>query len=181
MDLRLTLPVLLLLSALTIAAGVDSALTTAGGGFRLEPGGPAAGGWTAVTMIGPFGGSPSLVWRGAPAEAAALVVIGEDIDAPAGKRVFWTVWNIPATTRVLEAGLPRREHLGEVRQGRAFDGKVGYAPPSFSSALGHRLRFTIYALDRTLALEAGSSPSGVRRAVRSHVMASSSWMVGGGW
>ena len=181
MDLRLTLPVLLLLSALTIAAGVDSALTASGGGFQLEPGGPAAGGWTAVTMVGPFGGSPALVWRGAPAATAALVVIGEDIDAPTAERVFWTAWNIPLSAGSLEAGLPRRERHGRVRQGRVFDGKAGYAPPSIRSALGHRLRFTIYALDRPVTIEEGSPPSRVRRAVRGHVLTSSSWMVGGGW
>lgn len=182
MEARLALPILLLVAAVSLAGGVDQALRPTDGRFQLEPGGPAAGGWTAITMVGRFGSSPELVWHAPPAAADSFVLIAEDLDAPAEERFFWTVWNIPGHTRRLPPGLPRdTTGDGPLRQGQVHDGRIGYAAPELGAVAFRRLRFSLFAVKGQLDLAPGASVAELYRELRGRDLDMTVWTAGGGW
>ncbi len=181
MDLRLSLPILLLVAAVSLAAGVDTALRNESPGFHLQPAGPAAGGWTALTMIGRFGGSPELSWSRVPPGTESLVLVARDDSAVARGKIFWAVWGIDPERRALPAGLPRRARVDGLYQARVADGRPGFAAPAVELGVGQRLRLTLYALDRRLDLEPGADAARVEASLRGHVVGTAHWILGGGW
>jgi len=109
--------------------------------------------------------NPSLKIENVPAEAKSLVLIVDDPDAPMGTWVHWTVWNInPETTEILENSLPK-----EAVEGMTDFGKPGYGGPCPPSGT-HRYFFKIYALDRILALEKGSSLEKLGEEMKDHIL-----------
>ena len=113
--------------------------------------------------------SPTLTWEGAPDATTSLALIVDDPDAPGGTFVHWVAFNIDG---VPDGGLAEgisRTSLAP-REGRNGFGSVGYrgpCPPSGS----HHYRFTIYALDRMLALSGTPSAATLRAATQGHVLA----------
>ncbi|MDQ7006813.1 MAG: YbhB/YbcL family Raf kinase inhibitor-like protein [Acidobacteriota bacterium] len=181
MDLRLSLPILLLVAAVSLAAGVDSALRNESPGFHLQPAGPAAGGWTAITMMGRFGGSPELNWQAVPPGTASLALVARDDSAIGRGRIFWAVWNITPDRRGLPPGLPREARVAGLSQARVGDGLPGFAAPPLEMGGGRRLRFTLYALDRPVSLEPGADADRMEGELRGHVLGTAHWIVGSGW
>ena len=55
--------------------------------------------------------SPPLHWSEPPSGTKSLVLICDDPDAPRGTWVHWVLFNLPATTRELEEGMPTKETL----------------------------------------------------------------------
>ncbi len=51
--------------------------------------------------------SPPLSWSDAPSGTQSFALISDDPDAPRGTWVHWVAWNIPATSRSLDEGLPK--------------------------------------------------------------------------
>jgi Raf kinase inhibitor-like YbhB/YbcL family protein len=104
--------------------------------------------------------SPELTVGGAPDDSAALAVVVDDPDAPAGTFTHWLLWNLPPDTVEIEEGVPPREELpdhGGARQGENDFGDVGYrgpCPPEGDDP--HEYRFTLYALDEELDAEGGA-------------------------
>lgn len=106
--------------------------------------------------------SPPLRIGKVPGQAAVLVLIMEDLDAPDGGFDHWTVWNLPPGVDRLPPGLATRRELG--RFGGAHQGvndfsRVGYGGPCPPPGETHRYRFRVYALNRALEL-----PPDTRRA-----------------
>jgi Raf kinase inhibitor-like YbhB/YbcL family protein len=90
---------------------------------------------------------PPLRWAGVPSRARALALTVLDPDAPGGTFVHRVVVDLPAASRALTGdGLPAGAH--ELRAWKPPCPPKGDAP--------HRYRFTISALDRRLAPEAGA-------------------------
>ncbi|NEU57835.1 YbhB/YbcL family Raf kinase inhibitor-like protein [Halorussus sp. MSC15.2] len=104
--------------------------------------------------------SPELTVGGAPDDAAALAVVVDDPDAPAGTFTHWLLWNLPPDTVEIEEGVEPREELpdlGGARQGENDFGDVGYRGPCPPEGDGpHEYRFTLYALDEELDAEGGA-------------------------
>lgn len=104
--------------------------------------------------------SPPLSVEGVPAEAETLALIADDPDAPGGTFVHWLLWNVPGDRTALPAGIPSDESvetLSGASQGTNDLDETGYsgpAPPADDDA--HTYRFTVYAVDTTLALDAGA-------------------------
>lgn len=104
--------------------------------------------------------SPPLSVEGLPDETATLAVIVDDPDAPGGTFVHWLLWNAPADRTSLPADIPdggQVDELDGARQGTNDLGETGYggpAPPPDDDP--HTYRFTVYAVDRTLSLDAGA-------------------------
>jgi len=117
------------------------------------------------------GVSPPLELSGIPADAKSLVVMVEDPDAPSGSYVHWLMWNWPAQTVSIPAGIKAqpKQNNGAV-QGTGSSGKVGYTPPCPPSGT-HRYFFRVYALDALLQLPSSSKQQSLLAAMRGHVLA----------
>ncbi|WP_425147229.1 YbhB/YbcL family Raf kinase inhibitor-like protein [Deinococcus sp.] len=107
--------------------------------------------------------SPSLSWSGAPAGTVSYVLTTYDPDAPTGSGFWhWITYNIPASATSLPkgagaggAGLPAGAVLANNDGGTP--GYTGACPPPGDKP--HRYIFTLYALNKTLALPQGASPA----------------------
>jgi Raf kinase inhibitor-like YbhB/YbcL family protein len=120
---------------------------------------------TPYTCNGP-NTSPPLQFHDVPPDAASLVLILEDVDAPANPWVHWLVFNIPAATREFApAGFSGTEGL-------ANGGTFGYEGPCPKYFLGtHHYHFKLYALDKMLELSAEVDRVMVLGAMDGHVLA----------
>lgn len=88
--------------------------------------------------------SPELHWHGAPAATKSFALIVHDPDAPApGGWYHWVVYNLPATTGELPAGMKlASSQLGET----SFE-EHPYGGPCPPPGKPHHYNFTLYALD----------------------------------
>ncbi|MGP3910789.1 YbhB/YbcL family Raf kinase inhibitor-like protein [Nonomuraea sp. 10N515B] len=113
--------------------------------------------------------SPALEWAGVPDEAAELVLVCEDPDAPGGTFTHWLVAGIPPDASGLEAG----DELKAFTVGRNDFGTQGYGgphPPPGDAP--HRYFFRLYAMPASTGLADGSSAAEFRRATEGKVLAS---------
>ncbi|WP_424951874.1 YbhB/YbcL family Raf kinase inhibitor-like protein [Deinococcus sp.] len=107
--------------------------------------------------------SPELDWSGVPAGTVSFVLTTYDPDAPTGSGFWhWVNYNIPAGASSLAkgagstgGGLPAGAASGNNDGG--MTGYTGACPPVGDAP--HRYVFTLYALNKTLALPAGASPA----------------------
>jgi hypothetical protein len=146
-------------------------------GFRLES--PAFADGAAIPREHTADGrdlSPPLRWSGAPADTGAFALILDDPDAPPGLWIHWVLFDIPAATTALPAGVPRRPQLPDgSRQGRCWGvqrfERLGYYGPEPPPGPAHRYHFTLTALARPLGLGADASAAEVRAAMAGHLLA----------
>ncbi|MFX0579032.1 YbhB/YbcL family Raf kinase inhibitor-like protein [Nocardia nepalensis] len=112
---------------------------------------------------------PPLEWHGIPEDAAELVLLCEDLDAPGGPFTHWLLTGIAPTATGFraEASPPRavagRNDFGEV-------GWSGPRPPVGDDP--HRYFFRLYALDQPLGFTEETSVDVVRSDITDHVIAS---------
>jgi len=126
--------------------------------------------------------SPPLSIENVPDGAVTLALIMDDPDDPGGTFTHWLIWNIqPAMVSIPEIepvtsipeNVPTTEIVGTLdgaRQGINDFGEIGYGGPSPPSGSPHHYRFTVYALDTTLELEAGATREQLEAAMESHVL-----------
>ena len=127
--------------------------------------------------------SPPLQCHGIPANTGSFTLFFEDLDVGHHRWVHWLLFDIPANLRGLPAGIQSEPCLANgsrhgICQSANSSSRIGYqgptmSAPQFASTPGnpeprHRLRFTLIALDSTLALPAGSPPERVRQELNSH-------------
>lgn len=118
--------------------------------------------------------SPPLAWSDPPEGTQAFALVCDDPDAPAGTWDHWLIWNIPADTQELPAGVPTTESvadLGGAAQGENGWGNVGYGGPMPPPGHGdHHYHFVLYALDATLDLAPGADKQALMAAMEGHVL-----------
>lgn len=119
--------------------------------------------------------SPPLSWRGAPPEAAGLVLVVEDPDAPApDPLVHLLAFDLPPDMTEIPEGLfrgPRHDGLDEPL-GRNSYLQAAYMPPDPPNGHGRHLYvFQLFALDRRLDFERPPSRRAVAEAMSGHVLA----------
>ena len=115
--------------------------------------------------------SPQLSWSEPPAGTQSLALIVDDIDT-SGKFTHWVIFNIPSTSRELAETVPAQPQLsGGALQGKNDFGNIGYGGPCPPSGKPHRYRFTLYALDSSLELEADASKKQVLDAMEGIIIA----------
>lgn len=117
--------------------------------------------------------SPTLTWSGAPEGTRAFALVVHDPDAPRGDWVHWVVYDLPASTRALPAGVPRARTVDGGAQGTNDFGKLGWGGPCPPPGAAHRYVFELHALDAPLGLPPGSTRAEVERAMEGHVLARS--------
>jgi len=116
--------------------------------------------------------SPPLAWSKPPGGTQSLVLILDDSDAPGGAFTHWVLFNIPSDSRELPEAVPTQAQLpGGALQGKNDFGGIGYRGPCPPPGRAHRYRFTLYALDHSLDLEAGVSEKDLLAAMRGHILA----------
>lgn len=115
--------------------------------------------------------SPPLAWSGVPPGARSFALVCNDPDAPSGDWVHWVFFDVPSSSTGLPEGVPPRDEIaGGGRQGKNDFRKVGYGGPCPPVGT-HRYVFTLYALDRELALAAGVTKAQLSAAMKGHVLA----------
>lgn len=113
--------------------------------------------------------SPSLEWRNVPEEAAELLLLCEDPDAPSGTFLHWLVTGVDAdSTGVAEGETPAGGRAWP--NGFGERGWGGPAPPPGDQA--HRYFFRLYALPEPVELPGGATPAKVHEAVDDRALAS---------
>ena len=110
--------------------------------------------------------SPALSWSEPPQGTKSFALIVDDPDAPGGTYRHWGAYNIPASTRSIEAG----QRLGtEVTNDF---GKPGYGGPCPPKGHGpHHYHFKLFALDvDRLGVAAGAKIGDVENDAQKHVV-----------
>lgn len=106
--------------------------------------------------------SPGLEWTNVPDQAAELVLIVDDPDAPGGVFTHWIAYGIdPAQTGVGRNQVP----AGAVQGTNSFGTQAWGGPCPPAGDPPHRYRFTVWALREALTLEAGADVRIVREAL----------------
>ena len=114
--------------------------------------------------------SPPLSWSDVPNGAKSLALIADDPDAPMGTWVHWVAWNIPATARVLEEHVPKRDSLPNgMKQGTSDFRRVGYGGPCPPSGT-HRYFFKLYALDSAVTLPPSTTKKDLENVMQGHIL-----------
>jgi len=115
--------------------------------------------------------SPELYWSDAPSDTKSFVVIMDDPDAPGGTWVHWVIYDIPASVRKLDRGVPKDAVLADgAKQGKNSFGRIGYNGPMPPPGPEHRYFFKLYALDTVLELKLGVSKDEVLAAMKGHIV-----------
>jgi Raf kinase inhibitor-like YbhB/YbcL family protein len=92
-------------------------------------------------------------------------------DAPVGTWVHWVLFNIPASARGLPEAFPANAALPDGSlSGQNSWGNTGYGGPCPPSGT-HRYFFKLYALDETLAIDAGANKGELEKAMVGHILA----------
>ena len=116
--------------------------------------------------------SPPLAWNEAPAATRNFALFADDPDAPAGTWVHWVLFNLSGIVHALPESVAKAESvLAGALQGCNDFKRIGYGGPCPPPGKPHRYRFTLYALDGPLALDAGVTKTEVERAMRGHILA----------
>ena len=101
------------------------------------------------TCHGPDQSAARLVWAQADTKSLALIV--DDSSAPITPYIYWLVFDIqPGTTDIQEGSLPTG-----AKQALNSAGTIAYDAPC-PVGHSHSYRFTVYALNRDLALPNGA-------------------------
>lgn len=119
--------------------------------------------------------SPQLTWSGAPAGTRSFALIVDDPDAPdpaAPQRtwVHWVLYNLPASTSSLAAGISPAALPPGTRAGINDWKRTGYGGPC--PPIGrHRYFHKLYALDAALPDLGTPTKAALERAMAGHVLA----------
>lgn len=109
--------------------------------------------------------NPPLKIENVPQGTKSLVLIFDDIDAPRGSYAHWILWNIDPEVKeikensVLEGAVQGTNDLKKCNYG-------GPCPPGRA----HKYVFKIYALDTRLNLDANSTKTNLKKAMKGHVI-----------
>lgn len=112
--------------------------------------------------------SPPLEWSGVPEDAAELVLVCEDPDAPVGSFTHWLLAGVPPDTESIDAG---EVPIGAV-VGRNDYGDLGYGgphPPPGDEP--HRYVFRLLALSEPSGLQEGFTIDDMERVIDTNVLA----------
>ncbi|MFB6152642.1 MAG: YbhB/YbcL family Raf kinase inhibitor-like protein [Halodesulfurarchaeum sp.] len=112
--------------------------------------------------------NPPLEWEGVPEGTASLALVMDDPDAvePAGKIWdHWVVWNVDPTRGSIPADWDPRGAI----EGQNDFGETGYGGPNPPDR-EHTYVFTLYALEASLDLPAGSTKADLEDAMAGTVL-----------
>ena len=121
--------------------------------------------------------SPQLAWADVPSGTESFVMIMDDPDAPVGTWDHWVLFDIPAATTGLVAGMAKQASLPDgTKSGLNSWKKHGYGGPCPPPGAPHRYFFKLYALDKKLDLPTASTKAQVEAAMKGHILAEAKLM-----
>jgi Raf kinase inhibitor-like YbhB/YbcL family protein len=100
-----------------------------------------------------------------PDGTKSLALVVDDPDAPNGDFVHWLVWNIPATTSMIESGILPENSVQGLNDAK-HNNYYGPCPPSGL----HRYYFKLFALDILLDLKKNSRKADLINAMDGHIL-----------
>jgi Raf kinase inhibitor-like YbhB/YbcL family protein len=114
--------------------------------------------------------SPPLTWTHVPDGVASVVLLAHDLDAPTGTGgddiLHWMLWNIPATARSLQEGVPQGSQLPDGTRQISVSGPYYRGPGAPAAGPPHHYVFELFALDITVDVPpVGAPPAQARAAV----------------
>ncbi len=121
--------------------------------------------------------SPPLTWDAAPSGTKCFALIVDDPDAPdpAHPRpnpwVHWVLYNLPASTNALAAGVTVAALPSGTRVGSSDRGKASYHGPCPPTGR-HRYIFKLYALDVVLPDLGAANKAALEHAMTGHILGS---------
>jgi len=120
--------------------------------------------------------SPYLKWDNVPTGTKSFALTCVDPDAPMGDWIHWIAWNIPVDLKSLPKNISPANQ-SQFTQGTNSWGRIGYGGPCPPVGHGpHRYYFTIYALDKVLALDSSAQLDDLLPAIGNHVLGKSELM-----
>ena len=121
--------------------------------------------------------SPQIGWGDVPAGTQSIAVVAEDLGLFGGIASHWLVWGIPPDTREVSAGLSGSPDLpaGAV-EGVNSGGTFGYSGPQCKNTGfdSNPYVWNVYAIDKTLALEATATRDDLLKAIEGSILAGGS-------
>ena len=116
------------------------------------------------------GDTPPLAINDVPAGTQSLVLIMDDPDAPSGTWLHWVLYDLPATTNIVENVSTKPVWEDGTKQGKNdwSDAKYGGTCPPDGE---HRYFFKLYALDKKLDLKKRARLYKVKKAMKGHILA----------
>ena len=116
---------------------------------------------------------PGLAWSAGPSGTKSYAIIMQDLDAmrQGAPILHWTMVNIPASVRKLEAGMtspPAGAEYGPNIRGA----NQPYMGPHTPAGPKHRYHFQLFALSTTIPTDGTASYSALTDAMKGHVLAS---------
>ncbi|WP_197428401.1 YbhB/YbcL family Raf kinase inhibitor-like protein [Halapricum sp. CBA1109] len=121
------------------------------------------------------GVSPAVTLSSVPEPTASVMVTATVTSNIANQSLLWTLWNVPPETERIPEDLPREPTVGSLdgaRQGRVRLGEVGYRAPCPPPGETYDYDFQIYALDRRLDIDGGTTNEDAVEATEGRVLAS---------
>jgi Raf kinase inhibitor-like YbhB/YbcL family protein len=112
--------------------------------------------------------SPPITIENIPPGTTSLALIVEDPDAHRGTFDHWVVWNIPPLDKIVENSVP-----GDI--GKNSLGNLSYTGPCLAEGV-HRYFFKVFALDKFLDLEEGSSKKSLEKVMQNHILATAEFV-----
>jgi Raf kinase inhibitor-like YbhB/YbcL family protein len=108
------------------------------------------------------------MWKGVPKKTVQLALIVDDPDATVGTFVHWVAWNIdPKAGELPEQNVPATIVQGS--NGARSQKYIGPCPPRGDDP--HHYRFTLYALSKPPAVQAGATADELRVAIKKTTLA----------
>lgn len=115
--------------------------------------------------------SVPLSWTDPPSGVKSFALIADDPDAPMGTWVHWVLYDLPAETRALDEGVPKKDALRDgSKQGRNDFGRIGYGGPCPPPGKPHRYFFKLYALDKKIGLRPQATKPELLDALKNHIL-----------
>lgn len=112
--------------------------------------------------------APELDWSNIPDKTQSFALLMIDRDAPSGTFYHWVLYNIPKTVTLLPEG--KEEQIPNISEGKNTWGFTTYKGPCPPKGATHHYIFTLYALDKELALPEGLDGPGVLNEIQNHVL-----------
>lgn len=118
--------------------------------------------------------SPELLIDDIPEGTVSIAVVMDDLDHPITPGFnHWVAWNLPPVKEIPGA-LPKGEIVKKpihIEQGLGY-GKHCYRGPKPPFNWNHRYRFTVFAVDIEICIDANSKKEDLIKALENHVLAS---------